>query len=573
MNGRRLMVALLVVAAVAPIAVGDESHEQLMKQAESAAKKFHAMPNDSPEAAKLKASVKELIAKSFETRQQAQRTQLEAMMAKLTQAQEALKARDAIRDRIISRKVEDLLTNQPADWETPANQEGELFDVIGHGDTITIYLEGVLPFNPPNQPPGAPPVNILQSGRLVTGFPFVVGSDGKISLPLIGAIELVGLTTRQAEKAIADVYVKSDILRADRANPVVTLVPREEAKFSSAGGVAAGKSEPAPSTPTIAGPIATPVVQSSVPAFDDTYGRLQKARELAAKIKSRRTSLERQAGLVKHRQKQFEASEKGSIEHSQRSRNLSVVRAQQASMESDLDDARFALGLERDYISDSVERLRLAVQQEEYAAEAAATEYDSIRKMVERGMTPKLELTRAAQKRSTAFGKIESVRQQLSQMLKIQERWKEIVGDALEVDTVDSGKRQNAESKEPDTASYQRRKSLAEKLAAFHSQFQGKEIRIEVREYGDEFSNLDGTHRVRFIGPYYEARSSVLSDDPFGPSPASVSRHNVVDQHDGRIGQISRVGTSGEVTQVTKYCMSPRVPGAGPLDALFSAIG
>ena len=98
---------------------------------------------------------------------------------------------------------------------------------IGAGDILGIYVEGVLPFTPPNAPPEPPPVNFPDADSTLPpsiGFPIAVQEDGTLSLPLIEPLNVDDLTLEQVRDAIRDAYIDSDILRPEKARPIVTVI-------------------------------------------------------------------------------------------------------------------------------------------------------------------------------------------------------------------------------------------------------------------------------------------------------------------------------------------------------------
>lgn len=98
---------------------------------------------------------------------------------------------------------------------------------IGPGDILGVYVEGVLPFNPPNQPPAPPPVNFPDTESTLPpsiGYPIAVQDDGTLSLPLIEPLDVDGLTLDQVRDAIRDTYIEEDILRSEKARPIVTII-------------------------------------------------------------------------------------------------------------------------------------------------------------------------------------------------------------------------------------------------------------------------------------------------------------------------------------------------------------
>ena len=98
---------------------------------------------------------------------------------------------------------------------------------ISGGDILGVYIEGVLPFNPPNQPPEPPPVNFPGEESTLPpsiGYPIAVQDDGTLSLPLVEPLNVDGLTLDQVRDAIRDTYIDEDILRPEKARPIVTLI-------------------------------------------------------------------------------------------------------------------------------------------------------------------------------------------------------------------------------------------------------------------------------------------------------------------------------------------------------------
>lgn len=99
--------------------------------------------------------------------------------------------------------------------------------LIGPDDILGVYIEGVLPFNPPNAPPEPPPVNFPDAESTLPpsiGYPIAVQEDGSLALPLIEPLNVDGLTLDQVRDAIRDAYIDNDILRPEKARPIVTVI-------------------------------------------------------------------------------------------------------------------------------------------------------------------------------------------------------------------------------------------------------------------------------------------------------------------------------------------------------------
>ncbi len=98
---------------------------------------------------------------------------------------------------------------------------------VDKGDILGVYVEGVLPFNPPNVTPEPPPVNFPDADSTLPpsiGFPIAVQEDGTLSLPLVEPVEVRGLTLDQVREKIRDAYIDSDMLRPEKARPIVSLI-------------------------------------------------------------------------------------------------------------------------------------------------------------------------------------------------------------------------------------------------------------------------------------------------------------------------------------------------------------
>ncbi|TWU27229.1 Polysaccharide biosynthesis/export protein [Novipirellula galeiformis] len=119
---------------------------------------------------------------------------------------------------------------------------------LSGGDILGVYIEGVLPFNPPNAPPEPPPVNFPDADSTLPpsiGYPIAVQDDGTLALPLIEPLQVEGLTLDQVREAIRDAYIDSEILRPEKARPIVTIIKertydvivvREDTATRSGGG-------------------------------------------------------------------------------------------------------------------------------------------------------------------------------------------------------------------------------------------------------------------------------------------------------------------------------------------------
>jgi protein involved in polysaccharide export with SLBB domain len=98
--------------------------------------------------------------------------------------------------------------------------------ILSPGDTLGVYVEGVL-----GDSDSAPPVSVPDSADVPPsiGYPFPIRSDGTISLPLVGAVKVDGLTIDAAERKVIDRYLEEEIVRRENYRVIVTLLrPRYE---------------------------------------------------------------------------------------------------------------------------------------------------------------------------------------------------------------------------------------------------------------------------------------------------------------------------------------------------------
>ena len=89
-------------------------------------------------------------------------------------------------------------------------------------DVLGVYIEGVL--GSKDEPP---PVHYPEAGEDLPpaiGYPVPVREDGSVSLPLVDAVDVRGLTLAQAEKKIRNAYIRKRILKPDRERIIVTLM-------------------------------------------------------------------------------------------------------------------------------------------------------------------------------------------------------------------------------------------------------------------------------------------------------------------------------------------------------------
>ncbi len=102
--------------------------------------------------------------------------------------------------------------------------------LLDGGDILGVYIEGVLPFIPPDQPPEPPPVNFPDRDSTLPpslGYPTAVQEDGTIALPLIRPINVRGMTVEQVREVIRNEYLRAQILQEEGGQvltPIVSLI-------------------------------------------------------------------------------------------------------------------------------------------------------------------------------------------------------------------------------------------------------------------------------------------------------------------------------------------------------------
>ena len=98
-------------------------------------------------------------------------------------------------------------------------------ELLGPNDVLGIYIAGIT-----GNPEDAPPIHNIGSDkdRPASGYPYMVRSDGTLSLPMLPEpIYVEGMTLIQAEEAIRAAYtLKREIVRTDANISVSLIKPR-----------------------------------------------------------------------------------------------------------------------------------------------------------------------------------------------------------------------------------------------------------------------------------------------------------------------------------------------------------
>lgn len=121
----------------------------------------------------------------------------------------------------------------PIDFSLLAQEKPRQY-TLGPGDVLGITIDGILPFNEPDQVPEPPPVHFPEKDSTLppsTGFPITVLEDGTISLPLLEPVKVEGLTEDQTRDKIRKAYIDTKILKEDeqkKVSPVVTIIRKRQ---------------------------------------------------------------------------------------------------------------------------------------------------------------------------------------------------------------------------------------------------------------------------------------------------------------------------------------------------------
>ncbi len=104
---------------------------------------------------------------------------------------------------------------------------------ISPGDVLGLYVRGLIPASADEAPPLIQTQNnftniyypaIGQNSTPAVGFPMEVNPSGQLVLPVIGGIQVTGLTVEQTAKLIANACIEKKIVQAGREYVYITLI-------------------------------------------------------------------------------------------------------------------------------------------------------------------------------------------------------------------------------------------------------------------------------------------------------------------------------------------------------------
>ncbi|MEO1618652.1 MAG: hypothetical protein AAFV88_22575, partial [Planctomycetota bacterium] len=226
-------------------------------------------------------------------------------------------------------------------------------------------------------------------------------------------------------------FVDRNILRADRAEPRIMLVPQAEAKFKAINAsdetvVVSKAADPAPLATVL-----SDASQANASSYNDTYGRLQTAKDLVERYRLAQRSIESMESSLS----KMEAMPASGWDPNQSKMNLERARAVSLrnieSAKGQLESVRFRLTLERDYLHDRHEELLGQLESASSFSSAVKDLMNGINQNYEQGNVSLQELQAAKRQFLEAESKERSLSQQYSQIENIRDRWNKIVGDLL----------------------------------------------------------------------------------------------------------------------------------------------
>lgn len=142
-----------------------------------------------------------------------------------------------VHDSIPASRLPRILCVEEKEGRTPfpfttLGQEKPDAHIIGAGDHLSIYVYGVVP-------PGTEITPVLERSQPInqryypphgsvvsatTGLPVQVDSDGSVDLPLIGTLQLSGLTIPEATTAVKNAYREKQITKEDTERVQIALI-------------------------------------------------------------------------------------------------------------------------------------------------------------------------------------------------------------------------------------------------------------------------------------------------------------------------------------------------------------
>ncbi|MEO1524614.1 MAG: hypothetical protein AAFX06_04220 [Planctomycetota bacterium] len=134
---------------------GAGKYDLLMRRATMIAKTHASLEGTDAksEQAEMRRTLEKTLNDAFDARQQMQREEIERTRRELDELEKTLAERASRKTDIVANKTRDLLAGNDFWAETTKQETAEpLRSTIQAGDVVAIYLEGVLPYNAPNQP-------------------------------------------------------------------------------------------------------------------------------------------------------------------------------------------------------------------------------------------------------------------------------------------------------------------------------------------------------------------------------------------------------------------------------------
>ena len=105
--------------------------------------------------------------------------------------------------------------------------------IVGPGDTLAVFVFGVLPFNTDEPTPVLQQQQSVQQryypphGAIVgptTGLPMTVKEDGTLEMPFVGRVDVAGLSLTEITEKFKSIYTEEEIFQPGRERVSVSLI-------------------------------------------------------------------------------------------------------------------------------------------------------------------------------------------------------------------------------------------------------------------------------------------------------------------------------------------------------------
>ncbi|MFK7819147.1 MAG: polysaccharide biosynthesis/export family protein, partial [Planctomycetaceae bacterium] len=184
-------------------------------------------PKAGPNQAANRPQVETMVRKEFDARQKVHAAELQLLKQKLKELETRIQTHERLKEQMISNRVDALLADpsmarKSATARTVRKSKPTDPYKVQPGDTLGIFIPYIL-----GQEGEKPPIHTDPTGVRppAMGYPVSVRDDGTISLPVIKAQKVAGLTLRGVEARLIHVLtVEQNILKKGTASVMVSLL-------------------------------------------------------------------------------------------------------------------------------------------------------------------------------------------------------------------------------------------------------------------------------------------------------------------------------------------------------------